>query len=119
MRLSMPFNAALGNVNQTVTYTDPIEVNPENQLESLKALMAEIKNGQVKTLLMLGGNPAYTAPSDMDFGNAINACRCVSISASSMMRLRRCASGICRRHILWRPGAMRAPMTARSPSFSR
>jgi molybdopterin-containing oxidoreductase family iron-sulfur binding subunit len=60
-------NAALGNVGKTVHYTDPVEANPVNALESLKELVADMKAGQVDTLLMLGVNPVYNAPADLHF----------------------------------------------------
>ena len=60
-------NEALGNVGKTVYYTAPIEANPVNQLQSLGELVSEIEAGQVDVLLMLGGNPVFTAPADMQF----------------------------------------------------
>src|SRR5205807_7315304 len=48
-------NASLGNAGQTVIYTDPIELSPEN--DSLSELVKEIEAGQVSTLLILDSNP--------------------------------------------------------------
>src|SRR5918912_1528704 len=58
-------NAALGNVGQTVVYTDPIDANPVNQVESLRELVRDIDAGQVEMLVMVGGNPVYDAPFDL------------------------------------------------------
>ena len=70
--LAHAMNQALGAVGKTVVYTDPIEENPVDQLASIKELIGEMNAGQVKTLLILGGNPVYTVPADLDFKSAMN-----------------------------------------------
>ena len=60
-------NQALGNVGKTVTYTDPVEVSPVDEVASIGELVKDINSGAVDTLLMLGGNPAYDAPADLNF----------------------------------------------------
>ncbi len=69
--LAHAMNAALGNVGKTVYYTDPLEVNPTNGMESLRDLLSDMKAGKVDVLLILGGNPVYDAPVDFDFGPAL------------------------------------------------
>jgi MoCo/4Fe-4S cofactor protein with predicted Tat translocation signal len=69
--LAHAMNAALGNVGKTVYYTDPLEGNPVDGIESLRDLVNEMKAGKVDTLLILGGNPVYDAPIDFDFGPAL------------------------------------------------
>jgi len=64
-------NAALGNVGKTVTYTDPIESNPTDQLDSLRQLVADMNAGKVDSLFILSGNPGYNAPADLDFAAAL------------------------------------------------
>jgi len=64
-------NAALGNVGTTLYYTQPVEAQPVNHLESLRELCADIDAGKVDTLLILGVNPVYTAPHDFDFVSKI------------------------------------------------
>jgi len=64
-------NAAHGNVGKTVFYADPVDANPINQTESLKELVADMRGGKVDLLIILGGNPAYHAPSDLDFAGAL------------------------------------------------
>jgi MoCo/4Fe-4S cofactor protein with predicted Tat translocation signal len=63
-------NGALGNAGKTVTYTDALEVNPVNQLDSLRDLVNDLNSGKVELLLVLESNPLYDAPADLDFGNA-------------------------------------------------
>jgi MoCo/4Fe-4S cofactor protein with predicted Tat translocation signal len=69
--LAHAMNAALGNVGKTVVYTESIEANPVNQLESLRDLVDELNAGQVEFLVILGGNPVYDAPVDFDFATAL------------------------------------------------
>jgi molybdopterin-containing oxidoreductase family iron-sulfur binding subunit len=60
-------NQALDNVGKTVVYTDPIEANPVDQMASLRELVKDMESGSVKVLVMLGGNPVFTAPVDLRF----------------------------------------------------
>jgi MoCo/4Fe-4S cofactor protein with predicted Tat translocation signal len=60
-------NHALGNVGHTVVYTDPAAARPEDQMASLREFVADIEAGQVELLVILGGNPVYTAPADLRF----------------------------------------------------
>jgi len=65
--LAHAINAALGNVGNTLYYTEPVEAHPTNHLQSLRELCADIDANKVQTLLILGVNPVYTAPHDFDF----------------------------------------------------
>ena len=69
--LAHAMNQALGNVGKTVKYTEPIEGNPTDQQDSIRQLVADMKAGSVETLLILGGNPIYSAPADLDFAGAL------------------------------------------------
>ena len=71
--LAHAMNAALGNVGKTVVYTDPVDANPINQVESLRDLVADMRAGKVDLLLILGGNPVYDAPADLGFADAIKS----------------------------------------------
>ncbi len=64
-------NAELGNVGKTVFYTDTVDANPVNQTDSIKDLVGDINAGKVDLLVILGGNPAYDAPNDLDFANIL------------------------------------------------
>jgi len=64
-------NAHLGNVGKTVFYTDPVDANPINQAESIKDLVADMNGGKVDLLVILGGNPVYDAPADLNFADAL------------------------------------------------
>ena len=70
--LAHAMNQALGNVGKTVVHTDPVEAAPQNQLESLKALVGEMGGGAVDLLLMIGGNPVFSAPADLEFAKNLD-----------------------------------------------
>ncbi len=61
-------NAALGNVGQTLTFVR--HAGPP--AGTLAELATAIGKKEVETLVMLGGNPAYDAPADLDFANLIS-----------------------------------------------
>jgi MoCo/4Fe-4S cofactor protein with predicted Tat translocation signal len=65
--LAHAINAALGNVGGTLYYTEPVEANPVNQLESFTELTGDMDAGKVDTLLIFGSNPVYDAPHDFGF----------------------------------------------------
>jgi MoCo/4Fe-4S cofactor protein with predicted Tat translocation signal len=69
--LAHAMNAALGNVGKTVSYTDSIEGNPSDQRQSLRDLVADMNAGKVDSLFILGVNPVYTAPADLNFSAAL------------------------------------------------
>ncbi len=65
--MAMAINQALGNLGSTITITDPAEVMPVNQLQSLAQLVHDMDSGAVKALFVLGGNPVFDAPADFNF----------------------------------------------------
>ena len=69
--LAHVLNHALGNVGQTVVYTDPVAAEPVHSLASLKDLVTDMDAGKVEVLLILGGNPVATAPADFQFGERL------------------------------------------------
>ncbi len=66
-------NQSLGNVGKTVFYTDPVDAIPVNQTDSIKDLVADMNGGKVDLLIILGGNPAYDAPADLNFADALKS----------------------------------------------
>jgi molybdopterin-containing oxidoreductase family iron-sulfur binding subunit len=69
--LAHAINLALGNAGKTVFFTDSVEAAPIRQGESLARLVSDMNSGQVEMLLIVGGNPAYDAPADLDFAAAV------------------------------------------------
>src|SRR5205085_8874942 len=70
--LAHVMNERLGNVGATVAYTNPVEAEPVDQMESLQTLVADMAAGKVDLLLVLGGNPVYTAPADLGCSAAMD-----------------------------------------------
>jgi molybdopterin-containing oxidoreductase family iron-sulfur binding subunit len=70
--LAAAINSALGNIGKTVVYTEPVETDPVDQLAQIKELAADLDAGSVDLLLIVGGNPAYNAPADLDLKNKIS-----------------------------------------------
>ena len=64
-------NHALGAVGQTVTFIDRVDVGPADHAGSIRELKEAINAGQVDTLIILGGNPAYDAPADLEFASLL------------------------------------------------
>ncbi len=67
-------NGILGNVGATVSYVE--EAQRPTYLEALQTLTSEMSNDRVDTLLILGGNPVYTAPKDVEFKAALERVTC-------------------------------------------
>jgi molybdopterin-containing oxidoreductase family iron-sulfur binding subunit len=65
--LAHAVHARLGAVGATVVHVEPVEARPVDQTESLRELAADMEAGKVDTLVILGGNPVYTAPVDLAF----------------------------------------------------
>ncbi len=65
--IAFAINEALGNLGKTILFTDPVEAAPADQLASLKELCADLDSGAVDVLLIVGGNPVFNAPADLDF----------------------------------------------------
>jgi len=70
--LAHAMNQALGNVGRTVIYTDPVGAAPVDQRQSIRELTDDMAAGKVDLLLILGGNPVYTAPADVPFAKALD-----------------------------------------------
>ncbi len=68
--LAHAINARLENVGRGVRYIEPVARPTEND-QSLVDLVEEMRAGRVSLLLLLGGNPAYDAPADLEFSAAL------------------------------------------------
>ena len=69
--LAHAMNGVLGNVGRTVHHTDPLEAESVDQTESLGELVDAMRADQVELLLILGANPAFSAPANLDFAGAL------------------------------------------------
>ena len=69
--LGYAMNAALGNVGTTITFTGESDPDRPSHADAIASLAQAMTGDMVKTLLMLGGNPAFDAPADVDFAAAL------------------------------------------------
>ena len=64
-------NDALGNISEPekspVSYTVDHDSDRPTHLESIRSLAGDMQAGKVNTLVILGGNPVYDAPADLEF----------------------------------------------------
>jgi molybdopterin-containing oxidoreductase family iron-sulfur binding subunit len=70
-QLARQMNEALGNVGTTVTYGAGVEINPGDHAASIRELAQAMDAGQVDLLLILGANPVFTAPADLQFAEKL------------------------------------------------
>lgn len=64
-------NETLGNAGNTVIYTAPVVADPGDQTGSLAELAADMLAGNVQTVVIMGVNPVYSAPGDLNFATAL------------------------------------------------
>ncbi|HKB06699.1 MAG TPA: TAT-variant-translocated molybdopterin oxidoreductase [Candidatus Polarisedimenticolia bacterium] len=69
--LAHAINERLGNVGTTVLRTDPVEVEPVDQVASLSTLVDDMRAGRVDLLAIVGENPVFDAPADLEFKEAL------------------------------------------------
>jgi MoCo/4Fe-4S cofactor protein with predicted Tat translocation signal len=69
--LADAINGALGAFGSTVKAIEPVEVNGGPKRQSIAELTNDMRSGKVDTLLILGANPVYDAPADLDFAAAL------------------------------------------------
>jgi molybdopterin-containing oxidoreductase family iron-sulfur binding subunit len=70
--IAAQINQALGNVGKTVIYTDPVELVATDQTVGMRQLVADMNGGKVDMLVILNSNPAFTAPVDLGFEQAMS-----------------------------------------------
>ena len=63
-------NTYLGNTGRTVGYYETTDAALPS-VGSLASLVSAMRGGAVQTLVVLGGNPVFDAPADLDFASAM------------------------------------------------
>jgi molybdopterin-containing oxidoreductase family iron-sulfur binding subunit len=64
-------NTSLGNTGTTVSYYETKDAALPS-VNSLASLVSAMKGGAVQTLVVLGGNPVFDAPADLEFASALS-----------------------------------------------
>lgn len=67
-QFALALNQRLGNIGTALELLPPPGIQPA---EGLHSLVSSMRRGEVRTLFMLGVNPAYTAPADLAFAAAL------------------------------------------------
>ena len=63
-------NTSLGNTGKTVSYFETRDASLPS-VSSLASLVSAMNGGTIQTLVVLGGNPVFDAPADLDFAAAM------------------------------------------------
>ena len=69
---AIAINQVLGNAGKTVVYTPTVNPMPSIQSDDMRTLVSDMQAGKVDWLLILNANPAYTAPVDLHFEDAMD-----------------------------------------------
>ena len=69
--LAAVLNQALDAVGNTLTYTSVPDPERPSHLAAISELATRMGSGEIGTLLILGGNPAYNAPADLGFADLL------------------------------------------------
>jgi molybdopterin-containing oxidoreductase family iron-sulfur binding subunit len=69
--LAHALNDRLGNAGSTVIYTDPVPADAGERGGSFTELVEAMAAGEVDVLIVLGSNPVYEAPADVDIMAAL------------------------------------------------
>ncbi len=64
-------NAHLGSIGDTVQLLDTGEEQQAAQHEAVSSLTERMRAGEIDAVMMLGVNPAYDAPTELDFAGAL------------------------------------------------
>ncbi|RJP21899.1 MAG: 4Fe-4S dicluster domain-containing protein [Candidatus Omnitrophota bacterium] len=102
-------NLILGNVGKTVFYTNNIVAERPTHSAAIWSLASEMEAGKVNTLLILGGNPVYDAPADLEFEKHLkNVSVSIHLSVFDNETSRACMWHVPRSHFLESWGDARA-----------
>ncbi len=69
--LALAINDKIGAIGSTLTLLKEPNADRPHHFDSLADLTKKLKAKQIDTLVILGGNPVYDAPADLDFAGAL------------------------------------------------
>ncbi len=64
-------NQLLDNNGKTVTFTKLPDPDRPSTLDSIKEFASQLESGEIKTVILLGGNPVFDAPRSLNLGDLI------------------------------------------------
>lgn len=65
-------NVSLGNTGTTVTYHQLPYIEDQNSREAFVDIVNGINNEEIDTVVIVGGNPVFNAPADLNVGEALS-----------------------------------------------
>jgi molybdopterin-containing oxidoreductase family iron-sulfur binding subunit len=71
--LAHAMNERLGNIGATVVVLPPVVAEPVDHARSIAELATDMHEGRVDALVVVGANPVYTAPVDLEFASALRS----------------------------------------------
>ncbi len=105
--LALAINDKIGAIGSTVTLVE--EPDEVNHFDSIADLTKGLKAKQINTLVILGGNPVYDAPADLNFADAVaSAATSIHLSLYDNETSHACAWHVPRAHFLEAWGDSRA-----------
>src|SRR5262249_27079858 len=66
-------NQTLNAPGNTLDYVEDPDGDRKPHVEAIQEVARAMASGQIGTFLMIGGNPVYDAPADLDFAKALAA----------------------------------------------
>ncbi|HEU0033050.1 MAG TPA: TAT-variant-translocated molybdopterin oxidoreductase [Kofleriaceae bacterium] len=103
-------NERLGAVGATLDYVEDVEPNRVSHLEAITTLGRELAANKVETLVILGGNPVYDAPADLEFGKHLaNVRNSIHLSEYVNETSQKCSWHVPKAHFLEAWGDTRTP----------
>jgi MoCo/4Fe-4S cofactor protein with predicted Tat translocation signal len=69
--IAQAINQSLGNAGTTVTYSPGVEATAPTRSGTIAELAQAMDAGQVEVLVIVGGNPVFTAPADLKFSERL------------------------------------------------
>jgi molybdopterin-containing oxidoreductase family iron-sulfur binding subunit len=107
--LAARVNHLLGNDGVTVRYLPDPDPARASHLEAVKSLVGALNAGAVTTVVILGGNPVFDAPADLELGGALaKAKESLHLSLYDDETSQRCTWHLPRAHYLESWGDSRA-----------
>lgn len=69
--LCFAINEKLGAFGNSVLIQEPVDYNPLPRVDQITGLTNDLNQGLVDVIFIVGGNPVYDAPADLNFGAAL------------------------------------------------
>lgn len=94
-------NSALGNIGTTVSYLEVPHFDNQNNMEAFADVVSGMKAGNFDAVVLIGTNPVFTAPANLDFSGALaNVGEVIQLSSYSDETSKKASWHVSRSHYL-------------------